>query len=250
MTDIAYLVPGTGLHTEELQRRERIANELTATSNVRVVQSGERGPTSIESGVEEAWCVLDSMRKAHEIRDEFDAVVVGCFGDPGLRPLRELLKLPVVGPAQATIYTAVQVADRFSWLTILDETIPMSREQAHEYGLADECVSVRSVDASVESIDHESDELVERMVDVGRKAVEKDGAEALFPGCMSLSFAQRHGEIEERVGVPFLDPATIALEQASLWAAHGIAQSKQTYPTPQFEKLGGLLGVKVATDDN
>jgi allantoin racemase len=240
MPEIAYLVPGVGLDDEERTRRERIANDLCA-GDVTVV-AADSGPLSIEGGVEEAWCVVGELRKAHEIADEFDAVVVGCFGDPGLRPLRELLDVPVVGPAEATFYTAAQIADRFSWLTILDETVPMSREQAHEYGLAERCVSVRSVDAPVLSIDHESDELVERMVEVGRRAVEEDGAEALFPGCMSLSFAQRHDEIQGRVGVPFLDPATVALEQANAWARHGIAQSAATYPSPNMEKLEGLFG--------
>jgi len=249
MVDIAYLVPGTGLPTEERQRRERIANELT-TGSVEVLEAGGEGPSSIASGVEEAWCVVGEMRTAHEIRDDYDAVVIGCFGDPGIRPLRELLEIPVVGPAESTFYTAVQVADRIGWLTILEPTVPMSYEQAEEYGMADRVVTVRSVDAPVESIDHESNELVERMVEVGREAVEEDGAEALFPGCMSLSFAQRHDEIENRIGVPFLDPATIALEQAAFWARHGIAQSPKTYPEAPFEKLGGLLGASdVPADD-
>jgi allantoin racemase len=233
------------LADEEQQRRERIANELCA-GDVSVV-SAESGPTSIESGVEEAWSVVGSLQKAHAIEDAFDAIVIGCFGDPGIRALRELVDVPVVGPAESTFYTAAQISDRFGWLTILDSTVPTSHEQAHEYGLADRCVSIRSVDAPVLSIDHESSELVEKMVEVGTLAVEEDGAEALFPGCMSLSFAQRHDEIEERVGVPFLDPATIALEQATAWARHGITQSKSTYPSPTFEKLDDLLGSVGAT---
>lgn len=238
---IAYLIPGVGLSPEERTRRERIANELS-TGVVTVVQTGDFGPTSIESAVEEAWCVVGSLQTAHEIRHEFDAFVIGCFGDPGLRALRELVDVPVVGPAEATFYTAAQIADRFSWLTILDETVPMSHEQAHEYGLGERCVSVRSVDAPVESIDHKSDALVEQMVTVGLQAVEEDGAEALFPGCMSLSFAQRNDEIQSRVGVPFIDPATVALEQAATWARHGICQSRRAYPEAPFEKLDGLLG--------
>lgn len=253
MTDIVYLVPGTGMPADEQNRRERIANELTpGIVDVDVVQAADTGPTSIESGVEEAWCVVGAMTGAYEVRDDYDALVIGCFGDPGLRPLRELLDIPVVGPAESTFYTAAQVAHNFGWLTILEPTVPMSMEQAEEYGLADRCVSVRSVDAPVESIDHESDDLVERMVSEGRAAVEEDGAEALFPGCMSLSFAQRHDEIQERVGVPFLDPATIALEQAASWARHGVVQSSKAYPEPKFEKLDGLLGTEAtaeASDD-
>lgn len=248
MVDVCYLVPGVGLPDEEKARRQRVANDLTpAHVDVTVVEADGPGPTSIESAVEEAWCVVGSMRTAHRIQDEYDALVIGCFGDPGLRPLRELLEIPVVGPAAATIHTAAQVADRFSWLTILDETVPMSHEQAHEHHLSERCVSVRSVDAPVESIDHESTELVDRMVETGRLAVEEDGAEALFPGCMSLSFAQQHETIQDQLGVPFLDPASIALEQAAAWARHGVVQSPKTYPEPKFEKLGDLLGEAPST---
>lgn len=236
---IAYLVPGVGLDAAELDRRERIANELTV-GDVTVMDVDE-GPLTIESGVEEAWCVVGALKRADEIQSEFDAIVIGCFGDPGLRPLRELVDVPVVGPAQSTFYTAAQVADRFGWLTILDSTIPVTHEQAHEYGLASRCVSIRSVDAPVSSIDHESDALVDRMIETGTAAVEEDGAEALFPGCMSLSFAQRHDEIEAAIGVPFLDPARIALEQATVWARHGITASRRAYPEPDRDKLGGLL---------
>ncbi|GAB7095187.1 aspartate/glutamate racemase family protein [Halolamina litorea] len=243
MVDVCYLVPGVGLPSKEKERRERVANELTPGHvDVTVVEADGPGPTSIESAVEEYWCVVGSMKTAHRIEDEFDALVIGCFGDPGSRALRELLTIPVVGPAEATIHTAAMISDRFSWLTILDETMPMSHEQAHEHHLSERCVSVRSVDAPVEEIDHGDDDLVERMVREGKAAVEEDGAEALFPGCMSLSFAQRNKEIEERVGVPFLDPASIALEQAASWARHGISQSSKTYPEPKFEKLGDLLG--------
>ena len=242
MTRIVYLVPGTGLSDDERDRRERVANEFTPDHvTVDVVAATGPGPSSIESGVEEVWCVVGSMRTAHGIQADYDALVIGCFGDPGLRALRELLDIPVVGPAEATFYTAAQVAHRFGWLTVLDATVPLSAEQAEEYGLADRCVSIRSVDAPVEGIDHESDALVERMVSVGRQAIEEDGAEALFPGCMSLSFAQRHAEIEGKLGVPFLDPASIALEQADAWARHGVTQSARAYPAPKTEKLGDLL---------
>lgn len=246
MVDIAYLVPGTGLPTEEQQRRERIANKLT-TGSVSVVQAGTEGPTSIESAVEEAWSVVGEMQKAYEIRDQVDAIVIGCFGDPGLRPLREILDIPVVGPAESSFYTAAQIADRIGLLTILESTEPTAREQMDEYGLSDRVATVRSTNTPVGSIDHESNELVEGMVEVGEKAVEEDGAEVLIPGCMSLSFAQRHKEIENRIGVPFLDPATISLEQAAVWARHGITQSPKTYPEAPFEKLDGLLENPEAT---
>jgi len=67
MTDIAYLIPGVGLDKDEKNRREQIANEMT-TGNVTVVDVDE-GPLTIESGVEEAWCVYGAMKKAVEIEN-------------------------------------------------------------------------------------------------------------------------------------------------------------------------------------
>lgn len=80
------------------------------------------------------------------------------------------------------------VADRFTWLIILDDPIPMSHEQTHEHHLTERCVSVRSVDTLVESIDHSDGDLLKRLMREEKPAIEEDGAEALFPGCMSLSF--------------------------------------------------------------
>ncbi|MFB6300134.1 MAG: aspartate/glutamate racemase family protein [Halobacteriales archaeon] len=253
MVDIAYLMPGAGLDVvdadrrdrirTEMDRREGIANELTpAHVDVTVEKAIGPGPSSIESAVEEEWCTVGLMKGAWRIRDDYDAIVIGCFGDPGIDALRELVEVPVVGPAETTIRTAAQIADRFTWLTILEELETASWKQAHEHHLAQKCTSVRSVDAPVLEIDHEDNALVERMIETGKTAVEEDGAQALFPGCMSLSFMQVHDEIQGRVGVPFLDPATLALEQADTWARHGVAQSKDAYPSPKLEKLDMLLG--------
>lgn len=248
MADVAYIVPGVGLSTAEKQRREDIANGLSA-GDVTVIEAFGPGPSSIESVVEDTWSAMGVMRTVWELDDDYDSFVIGCFGDPGLRATRELVETPVIGPCEATLHTAVQVADRFSWLTILDATVPKSRARAHELGLHDKCVSIRSVDAPVESISHDSDELVERMVETGRTAISEDGAEVVIPGCMSLAFMQVHERIESRLGVPFLDPATIALEQAETWGRHGIAQSKSTYPSPKYEKLDDLLGESMSNVD-
>lgn len=239
MVELVYLVPGTGLSSAERDRRERVANDL-CSADVTVVESDE-GPSSIESEVEDAWSALGVVRTLWDLRHEYDAAVVGCFGDPGLRPARELLDLPVIGPCEATVHTATQVADRFTWLTILDATVSKSRAKAHELGMAEKCVSVRSVDAPVETISHDSSALVDRMVQTGREAIEEDDAEALIPGCMSLGFMQVHDDVERQLGVPLIDPVAVSLEQAATWARHGIAQSPATYPSPDLNKLENLL---------
>jgi allantoin racemase len=248
MASLAYVVPGVGLDDDELERRERIANDLVA-DDVTVIEAGE-GPLSIESTVEEEWSTVGVMRTVAAHEAEIDAFVIGCFGDPGLAAARELTDTPVVGPAAASFYTAVQLADRFSCLTILESTKPFTRRLIHDYGLGDQLASVPVVEAPVLDIDHESNAIVQDMIDAGRAAVTQDGAEALVPGCMSLSFMQVHDEIAEAVGVPFIDPVTASLETASMWARHGITHSREAYPSADRSKLDGLLGADPLTADD
>lgn len=240
MSKIAYLVPGVGLEDDELDRREEIANDLVA-DEVRVLKAGS-GPLSIENSVEEEWAAVGILRLVGQYEAEFDAFVIGCFGDPGLAGARELTDIPVVGPASASFHTAAQLAERFSCLTILDSTVPMTKRIVEEYHLDDQLASLPVVDAPVLEIDHGSDDLVQDMIETGRAAVKEDGAQALVPGCMSLAFMQVHDEIASALGVPFVDPVAVSLETASVWARHGLTQSPEAYPPADRSKLSRLLG--------
>jgi allantoin racemase len=237
---IGFLGATTGKETAEIERRERVANELV-DANVTYL-TVDSGPLSVESTVEEAWAAAELLPLVDRHRDDYDAFVVGCFGEPGVRALRELTEKPVLSTAEPTLHTAAQLGTRFSLLTILDSTEPSARERVHEHHLSGKLASVRVVDAPVLSVDHESSSLVDRMREVGRLAVEEDGAEVLVPGCASLSFMQAHEELTESVGVPFLDPVRIALGTAEMWARHGITHSRAAYPEAPREKLDGLLG--------
>lgn len=241
MVSVAYLVSSRGHEDDELARREQIANDLVAADISMIPVDDGYGPQSVESTVEEQWAAVGLLRLIERHEDEFDAFFVGCFGEPGLEAARELSSIPVVGSASATFHTAAQVADQFSCLTILDATAPMASRQIHEMGLADRLASVRVVEAPVLDIDHDSEKLAERMTAVGHSAVEDDGAEALVPGCMSLAFARIHEQIADDLSVPFLDPVTIGLETAALWARQGITQSPAAYPSPNQDKLTTLL---------
>ncbi|SFL33008.1 allantoin racemase [Halogranum rubrum] len=241
MADIAYLLSSVGHHDEEIERRERVANELVPDGDTVQLVTPSDAPLSVESTVEEQWAATELVRSVEAHEDEFDAFFVGCFGEPGLSAVREMTRKPVVGSATATFHTAAQVADRFSVLTILDSTEPMVHRQIHEAHLDDRLASVRVVEAPVLDIDHSSDSLVQDMITTGRDAVTEDGAEALIPGCMSLSFMQVHDGIAAELGVPFLDPVRIGLGTASMWAHWNVTQSPVTYPTPDRSKLGDLF---------
>lgn len=227
MQSLAYLVPGRGLEERELNRREHIANDIVR-SDVSVI-AADRGPKSIESEVEHEWSITGMLELIREHESEFDAFVIGCFGDPGISAARELTDTPVVGPAAATFHTAAQVSDRFTCLTVR-ETPASKRRQIRATHLDSQLASVRVVNTTVEEINSEEADLVRRMIKAGRDAVDEDGAESLIPGCMSLAFMQAHGEVQSELPVPVLDPATISLETAEMWARHDIRPSRVSYP--------------------
>lgn len=66
-----------------------------------------------------------------------DAVLLGCFGDPGLAALREVAPgTPVAGLAQASIQQALRVGERFAivtagaaWREMLLETVRLERAE-------------------------------------------------------------------------------------------------------------------------
>ena len=73
-----------------------------------------------------AYAALDAFARA---AGEFDAVLVGCFGDPGLEALREISPVPVVGLAEASIHAAQQLPGPFGILTIGSAWAPMLTER-------------------------------------------------------------------------------------------------------------------------
>jgi allantoin racemase len=233
--DIGYLIPGRGTDEAERARRERVADGLVSAS-VTVETVGE-GPEGIETPTDEALAVPGLLRAGEHAQSRFDALVIGCFGDPGIRPLRSLVDVPVVGPAEAALHACVQLAERVGWLTILDTTVPMARARTRELGFETAVVGIRSLDTHVGEIGDDPESLTEAMVETGNAAIDRDGAEILLPGCMSLAFAESHAAVQERLPVPVVDPLAVSLEQAATWARHGLVHSRRSYPaTPDASR--------------
>lgn len=72
-----------------------------------------------------------------------DAIVVACFGDPGLEALRaDPLMPPVFGLAHSAMAHAVERQQRFAVLTCGTAWKPLLTQRAHAFGMADGLVGV------------------------------------------------------------------------------------------------------------
>lgn len=215
----------------------------TAETEVDLVQI-ERGPASIECEFEHAIAVPDTLRAIVEAeREGVDAVVVDCMADPGVRPARELVRIPVVGPAEASMHLACQLGHRFSIVTTEARSVPEFENQARVAGLAERLASVRWVDIPVLDLASDLDALLAALIDASVIAIEADGAHVIVFGCTGmLGFADgvRDGLVARGYpGVPVLDPVPVAVRTAQAILACGLTHSARTWPPAPAKRIDG-----------
>lgn len=243
---IAYFVPGPlsrgPLGPEELDRREAFLARHAASGSEVAVRETERGPASVESSVEEYLAVPGLLEAAPRLEEDgFDAIIIGCFGDPGLAPARELVSIPVVGPGQASGHLAAQLGQRFGILTVVREVVPAIRRQMRACGLDGFLADVRAVDVPVLELRERREEVVQAMETEARECLDR-GADALVLGCMTMGFLDVARTLSERLAVPVVNPVLASLALAETLCALSLAQSRRAYPTPRKADATGPTG--------
>ena len=111
MTRVLWINPlGTDVFDEpirvELERVKRADTEVD-------VRSLGRGPHHLEYACYEAAAVPDLLALLVQAeREGFDAAVIGCFYDTGLRPAREVTsRLVVAAPCESALHIASTLGD-------------------------------------------------------------------------------------------------------------------------------------------
>lgn len=204
----------------------------------------ERGPASIECALDEALATPDTVAQiVRAERDGMDAAVVNCMGDPGVKPGREAVSIPVVGPCEASMHLASMLGHAFSVLTVLDRLRPQFANQAKIYGVPDKLASVRAVNIPVLELDTDRDAMVEALTDQAVRAIEDDGAHVLIFGCTGMFGAA--GQVAAALaargydGIPVIDPVVAAIRVAEALVALRLTHSKRTYPAPPSKRIVG-----------
>jgi allantoin racemase len=207
------------------------------------VVSIERGPASIESEYDEALATPEVIGRIREAEQEgFDAVVINCFGDPGLKAGREVVNIPVTGPGEASMHLAATLGHRFSVVTVLDNVLPMLYDEAAVYGVESKLASVRSIDVPVLDLHLDLDDLAAALVNESVKAIEDDGAHVIVLGCTGmtgLSQAVTEGLAEQGYEAPVVDPLIAAIKLARTLVEMDLRHSKKTYPYPPKKEIVG-----------
>ncbi len=188
---------------------------FSGTASIHTV-SAKFGPAYIASRAEAviaAHAIVQTVEQEIEsARDQsFDACVLACFGEPGIGAVRERWGFPVVGMAEASILTALQLGDRYSIVTVGQRWPGMLREQIRQWGLQTRCASIEVLPGNALDYVAHSDASV-RAVSQAIHAAADQGADVVIAAGAALA-----GYISHIPGLPpvqIIDSYRAALAQA------------------------------------
>ena len=81
-------------------------------------------------------------------QDEPEGCIIACFGEPGLRNARQRFGFPIVGMAEASMLTAMQLSPDFAILTLGEHWPAMLHDLVKLYGVRDRCIAIERIDGT------------------------------------------------------------------------------------------------------
>jgi allantoin racemase len=170
-----------------------------------------------------------------------DAIVIACFLDPALTEAREMVDVPVIGLAEASMFLACQIGRRFAVVTLDEPKMRFEIERnIRMYGLES-----RVTKDPVAPIDVPSREWLKRGMDdpslvaeaVERKARQcvADGADVIIVGCAGMAPLASLGGLKKLEG---LDAPIIDCVQAGIKAAEFRVELSRRTGLPAASRAG------------
>ena len=214
----------------------RTAVQVKAPGTEVICANPTAGPNSIESDYDEMLSVAPCLDVVLPRRDEFDALVVACYGNhPLVYAAREALKQPVIGIMEASLHLAYLVGERYSIITSGDRAVSMFWRGARALGMAERCASIRSTHTPVLALEGEHKlDVRELICREARLAIEQDDAEVISLGCAGM--VGLADEMTKELGVPVIDGVAAGVKVAEALLGSGLFTSKQRTYAPLEKK--------------
>jgi Asp/Glu/hydantoin racemase len=215
--------------------REHVQAELGAQVRVRAVTARFGAPYIVDeaSYAVAGHAALDAWAAALAHSHPPHAVLVGCFGDPGLLALRESSPAPVTGLAEAAFIEAAEYG-RFAVVTGGERWAPMLQRLAHALGHGETLAGIQTVAPT--GADLASDPVGARalLAQACRDAMRKFDARAVIIGGAGL--AGIAAVLQPSVDVPLID----SVRAGARWAMRAQAAAPERV-TPGFDVRWGHL---------
>ncbi len=170
----------------------------------------ERGPRFIETEENEKSAIPDLLRVINNGEKQgYDAIIINCFGNPGLEEARSLVKIPVIGAGEASFLKMKTAKKKFSVITTVQEAVPRVARNARKHSAEQWLVSIRPLGMHVLEL-IETKRLRRALLTEGKKALQEDQAETIVLGCTGM--AGNAEWLSKKLSAPIIDPTRASLE--------------------------------------
>jgi allantoin racemase len=223
--------------SHDITEKVAAAIQTLAPADIEIdAHTGAFGPRYIASRATFAiagHAALDAF--AHN-RAGADAVLLACFGDPGLDALREVSTAPVIGLVEAASAEALKYGQRYSivtggllWHDMLMETLKARGLDAHLASLVTVAPTGGQIAADPEGA-------IAILADACARAIAEEGAEAVILGGAGL--VGLAANIQARIAAP-----VICSVEAGAKAAFAAIRASSVNPlrvsgAPQIDSIG------------
>ena len=162
--------------------------------------------------IEEA--IFEEAIKAE--KEGFDAAIVGCCYDPGVRVARELVDIPVIGPLEAAMYFAPYFGHDYVVVTDHHKAVPYLRDLVRLYGQQANCLDVSCINWFVTDMIKDTEGVAREAMNAAASAMINRGAETAILGCTIISASYEKWILQSgaKRNPAVLNPNTCALKMA------------------------------------
>lgn len=215
-----------------LQQNLDLAKSPATSVNIRVMESGALpAEASFEVACSELLSCQNTPAIVSAIMDSeargYDAAIIGCAHDPGLKEARQSVNIPVIGLTQAAVLYAHMMGTNYGIVSISPQARLIVRERIANYGLSEHLVGIAVLKSTLA-------EQAVAWLDTSAAAIEDFrtaarelialGAEVIYPACGASSLMLRTtpglnaypGGITEIDGVPIVDQLSVAVKMAEM----------------------------------
>ena len=153
-------------------------------------------------------------------RSGYDVYAISTLPEPGLREIRALVDIPVVGYGESAMLTSCMLGARFGVLVFIDALADLVAKNAEGHGLASRFAGAMPVGFTFNDVlaaFSDPAPLIERFRASARTLIER-GAEVIIPGEAPMNVLLAMNGVNEVDGVPVLDSLASWIKQAEAMA--------------------------------
>ncbi len=164
-------------------------------------------------------------------KEGYKAVIIGCFGDPGLIAARQLVSIPVIGPGETALAVASTLGNRILLIEPAKDLVYVTERMAYAYGYRDKVVGIRSLDEKgAEACITRSEEGVRHAAETCLKGMRETGAHIIILGCIGLCWMVdeiSHFLKKSGISCPIIEPGITSMEYAKMLLRLELNQNRE-----------------------